>query len=183
MRSIGIALILSMNLGGGFGTASAEIVSYADDGMVVRLQVEVEVSASSVVAHLQAPGETELTIPMLAKGGGLYEIQTELPAIDYQVIFEAIGSPGAISSSNSLSALGAEFPEGADTTTPEGDEESDSSGWGWLALALGAASLSALAFWVLGGSDEKDESPTDEGEKAGGEDENDDGEPEAGEAD
>jgi hypothetical protein len=183
MRSIGIALVLSMNLGGGFGTASAEIVSYADEGMVVRLRVEVEVSTSSVVAHLQAPGETELTIPMLAKGGGLYEIQTDLPAIDYQVVFEAIGSTGAISSSNSLSALGAEFPEGVDTTTPEDDEESDASGWGWLALALGAASLSALAFWVLGGSDDEDESPADDGEESEGDDEIDDGQPEAGEAD
>jgi hypothetical protein len=170
MRHIGLVLFLSVNLGGGFGNASAEVISTTEDGVNVRIQVEVEVSADSVVAHLTAPGEAELTLPMLSTGSGVYEIQTDLPAVDYQVVFEALGPEGELSTPVSLSELGAALPSQPGATVPGDDEGlgSDVTRWGWLALALAAASLSALAFWVLGGSDKDDEHDGD-GEVAAGE--------------
>jgi hypothetical protein len=65
-------------------------------------------------------------------------------------VFEVIGPNGGLSDPATLSQLGAEL-----VVTPEdveSDEGLDSSTtrWGWLGLALGAASLSLLAFWVLG---------------------------------
>jgi hypothetical protein len=42
--------------------------------------------------------------------------------------------------------------ESTTTTNPE-DLPDDVTRWLWLAIAFGAASLSALAFWVLGGDD------------------------------
>jgi hypothetical protein len=58
-----------------------------------------------------------------------------------------------------------DFSSSAGTTEPEEEPISASTQqWLWLGVALGAASLSALAFWVLGGRDEP--ARTDEAEKA-----------------
>ena len=159
MLRASLLLVLSVNLGGGFGEASATIHSVAGESMNISIQVEVEDSADSVVAHLFAPGEQTLTLPLLHRGDGLFGIQTELRMIDYQVVFEAIGEVGAESESISLTALGAEFPTGGVvTTTTEADGfSSEARGWGWLALGLTAASLSVLAIWVLGGKDNEDD--------------------------
>ena len=66
-----------------------------------------------------------------------------------------IGDDPASSGPVSLTQMGADLGPGAasaTTTTPEDDELSrESRALLWLAIALAAASLSVLAFWVLGG--------------------------------
>ena len=114
-----------------------------------------DVSAQAVVAHLSAADEEPRVLALIDRGGNAYGIRTELPRKDYLVVFEAIGTPGELSQPAHLSTMGAELT--FTTSTVPGDsgepagEPSEASRWGWLALALGAASLSLLAFWVLGG--------------------------------
>ena len=153
-------LLVAIELGGGFGEASARIIAETDEIIQIDLQVEVKSPADSVVAHLALPGEPTLILPMLLRDTGLYGITTELKQADYQVVFEILGPTSIRSQPVSLTELGAGFddePRSSATTT----DDPRVSGGLWLAVAFGAASLSALAFWVLGASDDPDETSSD----------------------
>lgn len=166
------ALVAAVILGGSFGSASATVESIDDDVMVVEITVEVVESAESVVAHLTFESDDELTLPLLDRGGGTFGLRTELEPKNYFVVFETLGDDGASSDPVSLAELGVDLlPEsGATTTTaPEEELSEESEQLLWLAIALGAASLSVLAFWVLGGRDR--DGPSVEGEDRDPEDE------------
>jgi hypothetical protein len=109
--------------------------------------------------HLALPDEETITLPMLERDDGAYGVTTEVKPANYIVMFEAIGDPGAQSDQASLTELGVDLSSTADTTTTTTTEEltAGTQQWLWLGVALGAASLSALAFWVLGGRDDDDE--------------------------
>lgn len=162
-----IGLVAAVILGGIFGSASAEIDSVEDSVMVVDLSVEVLSTTDTVVAHLSFEDDPTLTLPLLERGGGSFGITTELEVKNYLVTFEVVGEE--TSEPVSLVELGADLvPESGPTTTTEPGELSDASQRAlWLAIALGAASLSVLAFWVLGGRDEKEheEESVDPGEE------------------
>jgi hypothetical protein len=150
-------LLFAVELGAGFGDATASVASIDEQSMIVELLVEVEAAADSVVVHLALPDEDTVTIPMLPREEGTYGVTTEVKPADYRVVFEAIGNPGAESEPMSLTDLGADLTSAPDTTGTTTESEELSAGtqqWLWLGVALGAASLSALAFWVLGGRDE-----------------------------
>jgi hypothetical protein len=153
-----VAVLLTVGLGGGFGDASAEVVSIGSESMLISVEVEANSSAESVVASFFAPGDGPVTLPLLHRGGNVYGLQTELRPVDYAVVFEILGPEPARSDRISLSAMGAVFGAQSVTTTDpvEEDEQgfsTDAKRWGWLALALTASSLAVLAFWVLGGRD------------------------------
>lgn len=159
MRVAFLVLLAALELGGGFGAASATVESVSTTSMTVDLQVEVKTTASAVVAHLAFDDDPQISLPLLDRDGGVFGIRTELPVKDYVVVFEALGSDESLSSPALLSALGADFGD-ADVATPStvpsaGDDglSSQTKQLGWLALALGAASLSVLAFWVIIGRD------------------------------
>lgn len=152
-------ILLAVELGAGFGTAAATVVSTTDQSMVIDLHVEIEVSADSVVAHFSIPGEETVVIPLLQRDGATYGVTTELKQADYQVVFEAVGPQGAVSNPVTLSEMGVDLSseEQPTSTTDTGDERSpETRRWLWLGVALGAASLSVLAFWVLGGREDPD---------------------------
>jgi hypothetical protein len=157
-------ILLAIELGAGFGAASAELVSTSSNAVEVDLRVEVTQSAETVIAHLVAEGESAIALPLLQREPGQFGIRTELKPIDYRVVFELFGPDPAQSEPVFLSELGASIPDGHSqtptTTIPEGLPES-ATRWMWLAIAFGAASLSALAFWVLGG-DGRQVSSTDD---------------------
>lgn len=157
MRWLAVALLAAVELGGAFGSASATVESIDDASMVVALEVEVTVSAQAVVAHLTFAEEPSRPLSLLNRGAGVFGIRTELERKNYIVVFEVIGEQSELSEPKTLSELGADLVadlvadrEGGDPD-PEGEQSSATSQLGWLALALGAASLSALAFWALGG--------------------------------
>lgn len=156
MTRLAFAILFAVELGAGFGAASATLESRGEESMVVDLRVDIEGSSDSVVAHLTLPDEDTITIPMLVRSQGVYGVTTEIKPANYMVVFEVIGDPGAESEPVSLGELGVDFSSSDGTTLPdEGSTISDSTRqWLWLGVALGAASLSALAFWVLGGRDE-----------------------------
>ncbi len=163
MFRFALPLLLAVQLGGGFGAASATVLASTEESITISIEVEVEVSATAVVAHLVAPGESQLILPMLQRSSGVFGITTDLRRIDYQVVFEAIGKPSVLSQPVSLTELGADLSVDRTgvTTTPVPDEglSKETRRWGWLGLGLAAAALSALAFWVLGGRDKDKESP------------------------
>lgn len=150
------ALLAAVIIGGSFGSASATVESIDGEMMVVEISVEVLDSTDSVVAHLTFGDERELTLPLLDRGDGTFGLRTELEAKNYFVVFETIGEDAARSEPVSLSRMGAELGPGSGataTTSVDDDEDElsdDSEQMLWLAVALAAASLSLLAFWVLG---------------------------------
>ncbi len=166
-----LGVLAAVQLGGGFGEATAEVDSLSEGSMVIDIEVEVTVSSSAVVAHLTFDDDRPLTMPLLDRGGGVFGTRTELEPKNYFVVFEAVGSPGEVSQPVSLTDLGADLdsPLVATTRSPDNEDEGltpETRRVGWLALALAAASLSALAFWALGDRDEpeSEESPgPDEG--------------------
>ena len=166
-----MTLVAAVVLGGSFGTASATVDSAEGLSMVVDIEVEIETSADSVVAHLSFDDEEEAVLPLLARGDGVFGITTELERRNYVVVFEILGPSPALSPPQTLAALGAELVDSADTTTSAAaaDDElgEESQGWLWLAVALGAASLSALAFWVLGADRDEVATSEDDGHREG----------------
>lgn len=156
MRAATLALLAAVELGGVFGAATATVEERGDQSVVVDLEVEVTRSVDSVVAHLAFGGERPLVLPLVSRGDGRFGIRTEVGLRNYQVVFEAVGRDGGLSEPVSLIQLGAQLTAPPATADDGEDDEGvvspETARMGWLALALGAASLSALAFWALGGA-------------------------------
>jgi hypothetical protein len=153
---LAVVALLAVELGTGFGPATATVVSTTDESMIVDLHVEVVGPADSVVVHLALADEDPITLPMVPRDEGSYGVTTEVKAADYQVVFETLGESGTQSDPVALTDLGVDFedePEAAPSTTEVLERSPGTQRWLWLGVALGAASLSALAFWVLGGRD------------------------------
>jgi hypothetical protein len=152
-------LIAAVVLGGAFGSATADVEEIDANVMIIEIEVEVLKVSDSVVAHFAFEDEPVLTLPLLDRGEGVFAIRTELEPKDYAVVFEVIGPGGESSNPVSLTRMGADLRSQAGTTTSTVDEEGlsgESEQMLWLAVALGAASLSVLAFWVLSGRDDDD---------------------------
>ncbi len=153
-----IVLIASVVIGGVFGAATATVESNDGELMVLEIEVELDGTPTAVVAHLAFDDEPELTVPLLDRGNGEFWITTELEPKNYVVVFESIGDEGETSDRVTLSQMGADLgPEPGESGQESEDEglSTESSRLLWLAVALGAASLSVLAFWVLGVRDER----------------------------
>ncbi|HWB89294.1 MAG TPA: hypothetical protein VG872_08830 [Acidimicrobiia bacterium] len=154
-----IALIGSVVIGGAFGAATATVQSNDGDVMVIEIEVEVIGSADSVVAHLTFDNEPDQVLALLDRGEGVFGITTELEPKNYVVVFESLGEDASVSDPVTLSDMGADLGPEPSATTDDEEEglSTESSRFLWLAIALGAASLSVLAFWVLGGREERDD--------------------------
>lgn len=160
-----ISFVAAVIVGGAFGSATANVESIDSAVMVLEIEVEVLESADSVVAHLTFE-EEELVLPLLDRGDGIFGIRTELAVKNYSVVFETVGEGGESSGPTTLSRMGADLgPEEVVATASADDDEGlsdESQGLLWLAIALGAGSLSLVAFWVLGGRDEDRDEPDEE---------------------
>lgn len=161
MIRVTMSVLAAVTLAAPFGSASAELLDREPTVMTIDLEVEVQVSVQAVVAHLNFDREPELTIPLLDRGGGVFGINTELAPRNYVVVFEAVGPDGGLSAPATLHQLGVDLVSGTSgtATTKEEGLTDTTRRTGWLALAFAAASLSALAVWVLGGRDEDEEEP------------------------
>lgn len=156
-------LLAAAILGGVFGSATATVEHVDQELMVLSIEVEVSGSPATVVAHLTFDGDQPLVLPLLDRGDGIFGLRAELEPKNYFVVFEAVGEASESSDPVSLAQMGADLgPELGRTTTTLADDElsSASQRFLWLAIALGAGSLSLLAFWVLGSRDEDEEDVT-----------------------
>lgn len=174
VRAVAFLLVGAVQLGGAFGSASAEVDQLTETSMIVDIQVEVATSATAVVAHLAFDDDRQLTLPLLDRGGGVFGTRTELEPKNYFVVFEALGTPSSISQPTSLTDLGADLDQPFVATMPEDSADEvglsrETQRIGWLALALAAGSLSALAFWALGDRKAGDEGPDTAAEPPPGE--------------
>jgi hypothetical protein len=161
MRTV---LAASIVLGGIFGSATATVESIDDGVMVISIEVEVSTAAESVVAHLSFEDEPVLTLPLLDRGDGTFGLRTELEPRNYFVVFETVDTEPDTSEPVSLTEMGADLgpePSSPATALAEDEISPESRQLLWLAVALAAASLSLLAFWVLGSRD--DDEPGDLG--------------------
>ncbi len=160
-------LLAAVILGGIFGSASATVESVTADGMMVEIEVEVSGAPETVVAHMSFE-EERFTLPLLDRGGSVFGLRTEIERKNYMVVFEVVDEDAASSEPISLQEMGADLSlaNGETTTTTESEEglSQESQRLLWLAIALGAASLSLLAFWVLGDRDQDDERSRDDTE-------------------
>lgn len=164
MPAVFLALLLLVELGGGYGGASASGEVVGATLMEVELVVEAPAGVT-VVAHIILPGEQQQTVAMAERDPGVYGTFVEIQRANAVVVFEQIGAEP--SSPATLLELGLDpavlgmVPDATTTTVPEA---SDTSQWGWLALAAAAAALALLALWVLIGGEEAEEAeaqPTD----------------------
>ncbi|MGH8944926.1 MAG: hypothetical protein ACRDVL_02110 [Acidimicrobiia bacterium] len=153
-----LLLLAAVSLGGPFGSASAELLEREPSAMTIDLEVEVEVSVQAVVAHLSFDGEPELRLPLLDRGDGVFGLTTQLAPRNYVVVFDAIGPGGGLSQPVTMHQLGVNLVSGTggSATTEAGGLSGGTQRVGWLAMAFAAASLSALAVWVLGGRDDEE---------------------------
>lgn len=158
-------LLAAVVLGGVFGAATATVESIDEEVMVIEIEVEISGSPESIVAHFTFDDDQPLVLPLLDRGDGTFGLRTELQPKNYFVVFEVVGDTESSSDPVSLVQMGAELgPESGRTTTTLSDDElsDESENLLWLAIALGAASLSLLAFWVLGSRDEAEADLDDE---------------------
>jgi hypothetical protein len=144
-------VMMSVQLVGGFGPAQADATVV--DSSTLEISVTVEASpGTDVVVHMLDPGGDQRTVAMIESSPGVYRTVFQTRPLDLVAVFEDLAG-SAQSDPVRLSELGV-APElvGAAPLTPTGPEPEDRSLL-WLGGALAAASLSALAFWVLGGGD------------------------------
>lgn len=150
-------LLAAVILGGIFGSATASVESVTEDGMLLEIEVEVSGAPDTVVAHMNFE-EERFTLPLLDRGDGVFGLRTEVERRNYVVVFEVVDEDGESSQPTSLQEMGADLSlVSVDTTTTTVSEEGlsqESQRQLWLAIALGAASLSLLAVWVLGDRDD-----------------------------
>jgi len=157
MRGV-LLLVAAVQLGGAFGSASAELLQRDPVAITIDLEVEVLVSVEAIVAHVRFDNQPELTLPLLDRGDGIFGVTTQLAPRNYVVVFEAVGPNGGLSDPVTLHELGVDLvgrSSSSDTDEAEEGLTEATQRVGWLAAAFAAASLSALAMWVLGGPDEE----------------------------
>lgn len=157
MIRLALVLLALVPAGSGFGEATATGTVLGVDEMRVELQVEIA-GAGSVVAHLIEPGGQQQTISLRDRGGGEFGGFIDTRRVDLVVVFETLGNDPLQSEPLRFSELGVSRtalgmdPPLAQVVDSEGD---DNSQWGWLGLGLGAAALSLVAIWALGGDSKR----------------------------
>jgi len=149
VRLLFVVLSLASTLG---GAASATVLDQGEGTFRVQLEVTGD-PALAVVAHVIDPGSDQQTIALAEVSSGVYQGVFEGRAADMLVVFENVNT-GEQTAPRSLSDLGVVFQAEPATVTVPAPSTARDNRYGWLAVALGAASLSLLAFWVLGGRDE-----------------------------
>lgn len=149
MVSLAVLVLLVVELGGGFGAASAEATA-SDDVMEVTISVTAPSSAGAVIAHFMLPGEDEVTHSM-SQAGVRWTGLLELRPGDWTVVFEAVGT-GDLSQPRTLTALGVDRSVLVSAPPPaEVEEPGVVVPWRWLALACAAAAAAIIVALVGSG--------------------------------
>jgi hypothetical protein len=152
------ALLAVIVLGGPFGEATVEGAP-AGDHLRVELEIAVAGSPAAVVAHAVDPGQTQETISLGDRGGGLWGGVADLEVMNFVLVFEVIYADGesALSGPTTLLELGMDpaLLGMEEVVGVEGDDGSqplsaETRRWGWGAVALVAVALALLAVWAMG---------------------------------
>lgn len=147
-----VAVAMFFQVGGSFVGPTVE----GRETSATTMEIDISVSGApggSVVAHMIEPGGRQETFALRERSSGRYGGIFEVGRMDLVVVFEALDGTGTQSEPFRLTDIGLDrallgaLPV-APTTTPSG-VSSETRGWGWLALAMTAAALAALALWAL----------------------------------
>ena len=147
-----IALALLAQVGGFFVAPEVS----GRETSASRMEIDLSVSAApggSVVAHLIRPGGSQQTFALRERSSGRYGGIFDVDRVDLVVVFEALDTAAAQSDPMRLTDIGLDrallgaLPIAPSTT--ESGVSASTRGWGWLGLAMAAASLAALALWAL----------------------------------
>lgn len=145
-----LALLLVVEIGGGFGGATVGGTETTATTMEIDLSVALPGSAGPVLAHLVLPGETR-TVPLVDRGRGTWGVLVEVRRADWAVVFEDVIT-GELSDALSLTRLGLDpaLLGGLPSAAPTGERDDAATtpmAWGWLAAAvLAGGGAVALAF-------------------------------------
>lgn len=160
------AVAMFFQVGGSFVGPTVE----GRETSATTMEIDLSVSGTpggSVVVHVIEPGGLQETFALRERSSGRYGGVFEVRRIDLVVVFEALDGAGTQSVPFRLTDIGLDrallgaLPV-APSTTPSG-VSSETRGWGWLALAMTAAALAALAFWALPDRPETEETPGETG--------------------
>ena len=161
-----LVLMIGVSLSPPFVAAEARAVD-ASNGLVVELTVEIDGAAAAIVVRgigLTAELDPVALVPV-GEGRWSGVITLRRPE-NIRVAFELIPAAGGgeviLSEFHTLTELGVDpafagvapaTSSASGTATTQGDLRftRDSTRWGWLALAAGAAGLGLVALWVVGG--------------------------------
>lgn len=143
------------------------------NGLVIEVMVQVDQPAAAVV--VRGVGLTEELVPVALVetapdvwSGLVSIVRAENIRLGFELIPPEGGGPVVLSEFHSLTELGVDpafagVPPAATTVTTLAVDtrfSGESSRWGWLAVAAGAAGLALLALWVTGsrpsGADARD---------------------------
>ncbi len=160
MQLIAALMLFIVPLGGGFGEAAGAATVNNDGTISVQLQVEVD--ADMVVAHVIDPGGEQETLSLVRRSDGSFGGTAITERSNRIVVFEAfVGDESVLSQPVTFLELGvgpsflgidegpdllAEPPAPADGVVL-GLDRSDSI---WVAVALAAVSLALIAWWAAG---------------------------------
>lgn len=157
MKALLAVALLAVEVGGVFGSGSADAVAVSSGEIEVVISVAVEGAPVGVVAHFVDPGDDRMTTTLAERGDGEYAGTTIAERADLGVIFEAIWADGSSNLSRRISLVELGVDPGVlideAIQAPEGEVlalDASTKRWGWAALALAAAALSLLAWWALG---------------------------------
>jgi hypothetical protein len=158
MLNLVATLMALIVLGGPFGEATA---SGSADGD--RLQVEFEVAVAgapaAVVVHAVDPGQTQETLSLVDRGGGVWGGIANFEAMNLVAVFEVVypDGEGDVSQPTTLLELGLDpaligMGDVVDVQPDDGDRplSATTRRWGWGAAALTAIALALVAVWAMG---------------------------------
>ncbi|HSR44809.1 MAG TPA: hypothetical protein VLT15_06225 [Acidimicrobiia bacterium] len=156
MKTLVSVAFLVIEVGGVFGPASADAVAVSSGEIEVTISVVVDGAPATVVAHLVDPGDDRSIVTLMNRGEGEYAGTALTERADLVVIFEAIWADGSSNLSRrvALVELGVDPAVLLDEAAAGQEDrvvalDAATERWGWAALALGASSLSLLAWWAL----------------------------------
>jgi hypothetical protein len=145
-----MAMFLAIQVGTGFGIASADGEAVGSTALSIAVSVEAD-PGDQLVLHGLDPGGDQRTVAMIEAAPGTYRTVFETRPVDLVIVFENLDT-GLQSEPHRLSELGVPGELVGAVPLPPGEPEApEDRSLLWLGVALGLASLSALAFWVLGG--------------------------------
>jgi hypothetical protein len=168
-----LAIVLAaIVLSGPFEEAAVEGTQQGA-GMRIDFEVAVGGEPTAVVVHVVNPGETQETVSLTDRGGGIWGSVADLDLVNYVAVFEVLyaDGEGEVSDPATLLELGLDPAIlGMGEVTVEGGDSGDrplsptTLRWGWGAVALVAVALALLAVWAMGDRD----GVSDAGEKVDG---------------
>lgn len=158
MLNLVATLMAIIVLGGMFGEATVA-GSPAGDRLQVEFEVVVAGAPAAVVVHAVDPGQTQETLSLGDRGGGVWGGIADFEVMNLVVVFEVVypDGEGDVSEPTTLLQLGLDPAligmGGVVEVEPDNGDQPLSATtrrWGWGAAALTAIALALVAVWAMG---------------------------------